>query len=313
MPIQTSCEPSGDGRFIYTTVYHPPNMQPKATHPTHVDPRAIKIGDNVRKTPSSERDDAELRDSIAAFGVISPVACAFDGKDYRLIAGWRRTTMAIAAELPLIPMHVISVESEDHIRVLQMLENMNRSDMSPADVADGVWDLYDGAAGGSVAIVAEMLCKSKSFVSKMLMLAAPGRSHATARKLMSQDKLYDVEMAYTLCQIEALSPVEAEAAATNIAGETRQTLRSRYTRLKAESEKPTGEVHRVDSADDEDVEPLDGKITSIVSIADLDTLVYIKAAVTEHMCGPNQMHNKASALELIERLLEGLESDNGDV
>ncbi len=177
--------------------------------------------------------DAELEDSIAVSGILQPVLVrpAADGS-YVLVAGHRRVAAARKLQMTEVPAMCREM-SDDEAPVSQLVENLTRLDLTLAEVSAGVWTLYDGVAGASATAIAKMLNKSKSWVSKMLMLSAPGKAHSVARKLMADDKISDLELAYLICQVEELDKGFAEAIGRNIENETRKSVKGHLAQARA--------------------------------------------------------------------------------
>lgn len=104
-----------------------------------------------RFQPRKNFDEAilnELAESIKAKGVIQPVivrklnsaTVAQDGIEYELIAGERRLRASKIAGLTTIPA-VIKETSDDDLRTLALIENMQREDLSVMDKAKAMLQL----------------------------------------------------------------------------------------------------------------------------------------------------------------------------
>lgn len=95
-----------------------------------------------------ERRLAELADSIREFGVIQPLLVREEGtlpdgrQQYAIIAGGRRHAAALRAGLALVPV-VIRGEESTRIRILQLVENLQRQNLSPLDEARAYQELID--------------------------------------------------------------------------------------------------------------------------------------------------------------------------
>lgn len=189
------------------------------------------------RTEANPKADQELQESIAQFGIMQPLLVRpKDGGGYVVVAGHRRLAAATALGLTRIPVLCREVEG-DELVAQQLVENIQRAGLSLADVADGVWTLYNGAGGGSAALVAAMLSKPRPWVSKMLMLSAPGKAHSVARSLMASDKLGDIEMAYLICQVEEVDKGVAQNIGKNIENETRETVRAWLNQVRRAAKK----------------------------------------------------------------------------
>ncbi|MBI5180099.1 MAG: ParB/RepB/Spo0J family partition protein [Nitrospirae bacterium] len=104
-----------------------------------------------RFQPRTNFDDTalnELAESIKARGVIQPVivrklhrdTVSQDGIEYELIAGERRLRASKIAGLTIIPA-VIKETSDDELRTLALIENIQREDLSVMDKAKAILQL----------------------------------------------------------------------------------------------------------------------------------------------------------------------------
>lgn len=84
----------------------------------------------------------ELVQSIKEFGVLQPLLVRREGDRYIVIAGGRRLVAAKRAGLPAIPV-VIRDETGTKVRVLQLIENVQRQDLSSMDEARAYQELMD--------------------------------------------------------------------------------------------------------------------------------------------------------------------------
>jgi ParB/RepB/Spo0J family partition protein len=165
-------------------------------------PPAELVADPQVRQDAAFTDDQELVRSVATYGVRQPIA-ARRLKDGRLhiVHGHRRVAAAKAAGLPSVPVIVEQI-AEEELTALQLIENLQRTDLSLRDTAFAVRKLYN--EHGAACLVADMLQKPRSWVSKMLTLPATGNTSTTiAGKLLEADKLGDLELAYMMCRLEA--------------------------------------------------------------------------------------------------------------
>jgi ParB family chromosome partitioning protein len=79
----------------------------------------------------------ELRDSIIEHGVISPITVRKAINGYEIVAGERRLRASIAAGLTKIPAYVIDVETPMKMLELALIENVQREDLNPIEIATG--------------------------------------------------------------------------------------------------------------------------------------------------------------------------------
>jgi len=202
-------------------------------------------------------------------------------------SGHRRTRQAIAKGLESVPVHYTDIPPTD-MQATHLVANIQRLDLSLAEVADGVWDLYNGPADGVASLVAEMLGKTKSWVSKMLLLSAPGRAHTTARRLMANDKLHDLDIAYTICRIEELEKDVAQEVAANIENETRSSVRKKLAELQKKSPQPNddddaGDVISEGLNDDEQQPQFNGERLSD------ETLLFLRRLLSDVSVAPGDL------------------------
>lgn len=199
-------------------------------------PDELIVVSNVRTKPPMpngqiDPDLAELVESVRMFGVMQPITVRREGSKLRVIYGHRRAEAAKLAKLPAVPIIVQDVPDEE-IVARQLIENIQRQALDLADTAAGVHALY--VEHGVTAVVAEMLGKSTSWVSKMLTVTAPGKS-TNAQHLLKWDRLHDLELAYLLCRVETLSVAAANDLAHkifhNIEPVTRETVKAKLAEL----------------------------------------------------------------------------------
>ncbi len=90
----------------------------------------------------------ELTESVREFGVLQPLVVREDGtiddgrQRYLIIAGGRRYAAAQRAGLATVPVVARSEESS-RVRILQLVENLQRQDLSPIDEARAYQELID--------------------------------------------------------------------------------------------------------------------------------------------------------------------------
>jgi ParB family chromosome partitioning protein len=101
--------------------------------------KALKLADNVRKTPGSAESDAGLKASIKAVGLLTPLLVKPAGKDkYKVVAGGRRTRALteLVSEKALpkeykAPCIVLAADADDI--EIGLVENAQRDSMHPID------------------------------------------------------------------------------------------------------------------------------------------------------------------------------------
>jgi ParB family chromosome partitioning protein len=130
--------------------------------------------DRVRPDPNQPRHrfdtDAqkEINDSVKRLGIIQPITVRFIEADgiYQVITGERRYHAACEAGLSEIPCWVQEPKEKD-VLLHQIVENWQRLDMHPYDLADALARLRD-ANGYSQRDLARETGKSEGEISKLL-------------------------------------------------------------------------------------------------------------------------------------------------
>jgi ParB/RepB/Spo0J family partition protein len=130
----------------------------------------IKESRNVR---TEYADIEELAESIKTVGLIEPVAVKSLGKngdgieEYELVAGYRRhrAFQYLCDKGESFSMIDAVVVQGDKLTI-QLVENLQRSDLSPGDREAGIFQLAE--AGNGIKEIAFRLSKSETFVSRNL-------------------------------------------------------------------------------------------------------------------------------------------------
>lgn len=122
--------------------------------------------------PRKKFDDAamlELANSIRLHGVISPVILVKRGADdYMLIAGERRWRAAKKAGLTTMPA-IVRDYTDQQIKEISLIENLQREDLNPIEVATAVKQLMDEYSYTQEQ-VADRIGKSRPAVANLLRL-----------------------------------------------------------------------------------------------------------------------------------------------
>jgi len=79
----------------------------------------------------------ELKNSISENGIIQPLTVRKKGVDYELIAGERRLRAVRELGFKKVPVYVIKVTSNDHMLELALIENIQRQNLNPIELAKG--------------------------------------------------------------------------------------------------------------------------------------------------------------------------------
>lgn len=105
----------------------------------------IKVRPN-RYQPRQDFDPealAELSRSIKEKGVIQPITVRRVANGYELVAGERRVRASIEAELKTIPAYILDVETDADMLELALIENVQRENLNPIEVALGYQRLIE--------------------------------------------------------------------------------------------------------------------------------------------------------------------------
>lgn len=154
--------------------------------------------DQVRKANKSPDDPEtrELAESIKAIGFKNPIQVRWlpDEDIFQIIAGERRFQAAKFLGLKDVPVHLEDVDAK-RAKVIQLHENIHRSDLQPIEVATALQGLV--ADGVKPEELASLLNKSDAYVSKALSavnsLTAEAKERIAATDSpIGMDHLYEV-------------------------------------------------------------------------------------------------------------------------
>ncbi len=109
----------------------------------------IETGAQVRKGIDPEGESIRaLADSIRAKGVIQPLTVCRSGDGYFLVVGERRLLAARLAGLTSVPVRVIpTIQQREDSLSLQLIENLQREDLNPMDMAEGLFEFFQARHG----------------------------------------------------------------------------------------------------------------------------------------------------------------------
>lgn len=131
--------------------------------------------DNIRPNPHQPRKEfneerlRELAQSIEEHGLIQPITVRYIGeKRFELISGERRLRASKLAGIDKLPAYIREV-SDDDVISYALIENIQREDLNPIEVAMGYQRLIE-EADFTQAEVAEQVGKNRSTVANMLRL-----------------------------------------------------------------------------------------------------------------------------------------------
>jgi ParB family chromosome partitioning protein len=152
----------------------------------------LTVDVNVRKDAALT---ADFIASIKEHGVMEPViAHRKDDGTVHVLMGQRRTRAAVQAERPLIPVMIIDSPEEAERIVTQVVENIQRAELTEADEADAYHQL--SLIGVSAAAIAKKTGRTKTTVESALKAKA---SEAGAAAL---DKGWSIEEALIMAEFE---------------------------------------------------------------------------------------------------------------
>ena len=95
----------------------------------------------IRPNPFQPRENfdeaalEDLKNSIAEKGIIQPVTVRTVADGYELIAGERRLRALTALDFEKVPAYVFEVGSDEEMLELSLIENIQREDLNPIDIA----------------------------------------------------------------------------------------------------------------------------------------------------------------------------------
>lgn len=155
--------------------------QKKGTENVYLDPQkrvnvVLRVPiQNIRPNPHQPRREfnearlEELADSIKNHGLIQPITVRYIGeKRFELISGERRLRASKLAGLDELPAYVREVNDEEIIS-FALIENIQREDLNPIEVALGYQRLIDEVEY-TQAEVADKVGKDRSTIANMLRL-----------------------------------------------------------------------------------------------------------------------------------------------
>ena len=111
---------------------------------------------------------AELADSIRQNGILQPLLVRKKGSFYEIVAGERRYQAAQLAGLKEVPVIIREISDEDVFK-LALIENLQRSDLSPLEEARGYRQLIS-EKDLTQEELAKILSKSRSAITNTLRL-----------------------------------------------------------------------------------------------------------------------------------------------
>ena len=144
--------------------------------------------DSISSNPHQPRHDfdpvalEELAASINENGIVQPITVRKKDGKFELIAGERRLRAVKLINMRTIPAYVMSVENDGSLLQLALIENIQREDLNPVDVALAYRELVEthGLTHGEIA---DRVGKDRSTVANFLrLLGLPDEIKESVRK-----------------------------------------------------------------------------------------------------------------------------------
>ena len=195
-----------------------------------IDPSLLKPNPKQPRTEFNQKQLGELRDSIAANGILQPIIIEpVEGteREFYIIAGERRTRAAKMAGLSRVPVQLRKFDEQQKLEIA-LIENIQRSDLNPIEEATAYYNLIqmgdlsqDEVArrvGKNRATIANAmrLLKLPDDIQKALINGQISSGHARALLMVKNDA--DMRVMFSKIVANGLSVREAEALAENYNG-----------------------------------------------------------------------------------------------
>ncbi len=124
----------------------------------------------------------ELKRSIQEKGIIQPITVCRHNGSYQLISGERRLRASKEAGLLQIPAYIIRIDSQDELLELALIENLQRSNLNPIEIAISYKRLTD-ELHYTIEQVAQKTGKDRSTITNFLrLLKLPDSIQTAVRK-----------------------------------------------------------------------------------------------------------------------------------
>lgn len=135
---------------------------------SEIDIKLIDVNPNQPRKNFEPTALKELADSIKVHGVIQPIIVNKTGDRYIIVAGERRFRASKLAGLKTIPA-IVKNYTEQQIKEISLLENIQREDLNPIEVANAMKELLE-IYGWTQDILADRLGKSRPAIANTLRL-----------------------------------------------------------------------------------------------------------------------------------------------
>lgn len=135
---------------------------------SEIDIKLIDVNPNQPRKNFEPTALKELADSIKIHGVIQPIIVNKTGDRYIIVAGERRFRASKLAGLKTIPA-IVKNYTEQQIKEISLLENIQREDLNPIEVANAMKELLE-IYGWTQDVLADRLGKSRPAIANTLRL-----------------------------------------------------------------------------------------------------------------------------------------------
>ena len=149
--------------------------------------------ERIAPNPSQPRRDMDeasldsLAESIRVHGVVQPLIVRQLGdNDYQIVAGERRWRAARAVGLTEVPVRVIQGEERD-FREIALVENIQREDLSPLEIASAITELIQNHSLTQEQIAERIGWSRTAVTNKLRLLQLPDEiKHMLTENLLSE-------------------------------------------------------------------------------------------------------------------------------
>ena len=134
----------------------PPNPEPEtpdtaepAVEFVNIPINRIETGPQIRTDIDPEGESIRnLAETIRERGMIQPLTVVRSGDGYFLVIGERRLFAARFLGLATVPVRVLpAIERQEDVLSLQLIENLQREDLNPIDMAEGLRTFFHARQG----------------------------------------------------------------------------------------------------------------------------------------------------------------------
>lgn len=142
----------GNVKTLLINQLHPNPFQPRK----QMDPSSLKV----------------LSDSIKEHGVIQPILVRNAANGYEIVAGERRWRASQLAGLIEIPVHILEL-SDNQAMELALVENLQREDLNPLEIAQGINELIKKFSFTHEQIASKLGWSRAAVTNKLRLLQLP--------------------------------------------------------------------------------------------------------------------------------------------